>query len=288
MLEFVEFSFAFASTFACAPFSAASSASSAAFSARSLATSSSSRPRRSINVAICPNGPTLISKVKYNETEGYASSPQTRYAFMGSADYDVTDHIKFFSSGRFAQSTTTNYSLTPNNPPTISSISAVTVQKNNATSAIAFTVGDTETAARRLRTAEHAVRDTWTDYLPLLTGAFQPFYQNPATVSMPETGWQAQLVLTLPLYDGGLRYGRRRELEALAAEARAALDAALRQAALSIGVKPGQMFQPVRVAVCGRKVAPPLFETLAVLGRETSLRRLDQAIQLLGTLEKQS
>ena len=33
--------------------------------------------------------------------------------------------------------------------------------------------------------------------------------------------------------------------------------------------KPGQMFQPIRVAVCGRKNAPPLFETLAVLGRET-------------------
>jgi glutaminyl-tRNA synthetase len=31
------------------------------------------------------------------------------------------------------------------------------------------------------------------------------------------------------------------------------------------------MFQPIRVAVCGRKNAPPLFETLEVLGRETTL-----------------
>ncbi|MGC4051961.1 MAG: hypothetical protein QM757_21680 [Paludibaculum sp.] len=38
------------------------------------------------------------------------------------------------------------------------------------------------------------------------------------------------------------------------------------------------MFQPIRVAVCGRKVAPPLFETLEVLGRETCLQRIDQAI----------
>ena len=36
-----------------------------------------------------------------------------------------------------------------------------------------------------------------------------------------------------------------------------------------------------RVAVCGRKVAPPLFETLEVLGRETSLERIDQAIAML-------
>jgi glutamyl-tRNA synthetase len=33
--------------------------------------------------------------------------------------------------------------------------------------------------------------------------------------------------------------------------------------------------------VCGRKVAPPLFETLAVLGRETCLKRIGQAIEKL-------
>jgi glutamyl-tRNA synthetase len=60
-----------------------------------------------------------------------------------------------------------------------------------------------------------------------------------------------------------------------------ALDAALRGAAEAAKVKPGQMFQPIRVAVCGRKVAPPLFETLAVLGRETSLHRIDRAIAML-------
>jgi glutamyl-tRNA synthetase len=39
------------------------------------------------------------------------------------------------------------------------------------------------------------------------------------------------------------------------------------------------MFQPIRVAVCGRKQAPPLFETLEVLGREKSLERIEQAIR---------
>jgi glutamyl/glutaminyl-tRNA synthetase len=56
------------------------------------------------------------------------------------------------------------------------------------------------------------------------------------------------------------------------------LDQALRAAAQELGVKAGQMFQPVRVAVCGRKNAPPLFETLEVLGRETTLARVEQAI----------
>jgi glutamyl-tRNA synthetase len=57
------------------------------------------------------------------------------------------------------------------------------------------------------------------------------------------------------------------------------LDQALRAAAQELGVKAGQMFQPIRVAVCGRKNAPPLFETLEVLGRETTLARIEQAIQ---------
>jgi glutamyl-tRNA synthetase len=57
------------------------------------------------------------------------------------------------------------------------------------------------------------------------------------------------------------------------------LDQALRAAAQEMGVKAGQMFQPIRVAVCGRRNAPPLFETLEVLGRETTLARIGQAIQ---------
>ena len=61
-----------------------------------------------------------------------------------------------------------------------------------------------------------------------------------------------------------------------------ALDAALRAAALEMKIKPGQMFQPIRVAVCGRKNSPPLFETLVVLGREVSLRRIDEAIESIG------
>ena len=46
------------------------------------------------------------------------------------------------------------------------------------------------------------------------------------------------------------------------------LEAALRAAAGELGIKAGQMFQPIRVAVCGRKNAPPLFGTLEVLGRD--------------------
>jgi glutamyl-tRNA synthetase len=59
------------------------------------------------------------------------------------------------------------------------------------------------------------------------------------------------------------------------------LDQALRAAASHLGLKAGQAFQPIRVAVCGRKNAPPLFETMAVLGRDVCLARIRQAEESL-------
>jgi glutamyl-tRNA synthetase len=62
------------------------------------------------------------------------------------------------------------------------------------------------------------------------------------------------------------------------------LDKALRSAADRLGLKAGQAFQPIRVAVCGRKNAPPLFETMVVLGREVCLERIREAEKNLQSL----
>ena len=62
------------------------------------------------------------------------------------------------------------------------------------------------------------------------------------------------------------------------------LDHALRAAATQLGLKAGQAFQPIRVAVCGRKNAPPLFETMVVLGRDVCLERIRQAKAKLESL----
>jgi glutamyl-tRNA synthetase len=61
------------------------------------------------------------------------------------------------------------------------------------------------------------------------------------------------------------------------------LDKSLRETAASLGLKAGPMFQPIRVAVCGRKNAPPLFETMVVLGREVCLARIREAEARLET-----
>lgn len=62
-----------------------------------------------------------------------------------------------------------------------------------------------------------------------------------------------------------------------------ALDPAMRQLAGALQVKAGQFFGVLRVAVTGRTVAPPLFQTMAVLGPNRTLTRIDRAISLLST-----
>jgi glutamyl-tRNA synthetase len=89
---------------------------------------------------------------------------------------------------------------------------------------------------------------------------------------IPQKGDQAMALTVLALA---------REILAEASFSHAGLEAALRGGAEKLKIKAGQMFQPIRVAVCGRKNAPPLFETLEVLGRETCLSRIQQAIQML-------
>jgi glutamyl-tRNA synthetase len=68
-----------------------------------------------------------------------------------------------------------------------------------------------------------------------------------------------------------------------ALSAAAGFDAGAVEAALSplperLGVKPGRVYQPIRVAITGGTVSPGIFESLAALGRDESLRRIDAAL----------
>jgi glutamyl-tRNA synthetase len=56
------------------------------------------------------------------------------------------------------------------------------------------------------------------------------------------------------------------------------VEAALRQIVDRRGVKPGKVFQPVRVAIAGTTVSPGIFESVALLGREETLARIDAAL----------
>jgi glutamyl-tRNA synthetase len=62
-----------------------------------------------------------------------------------------------------------------------------------------------------------------------------------------------------------------------------AVEAALRRFAEKTGWAANELFMAVRVATTGRAASPPLFETLAVLGKETCRRRLRRAADVLKT-----
>jgi glutamyl-tRNA synthetase len=55
------------------------------------------------------------------------------------------------------------------------------------------------------------------------------------------------------------------------------IEAELRRLAESLGLKPREAFQPIRVAVTGSTVSPGLFESIELLGREETLARLEAA-----------
>jgi glutamyl/glutaminyl-tRNA synthetase len=112
---------------------------------------------------------------------------------------------------------------------------------------------------------------TLADLYDLVRFAFEP-------LTVDEAAWQKVMS----------RDGARGRLEKARAALAAAepfdeqhLETALRQVAEELDSKPGALFQPIRVAVTGRTVSVGIFETLALLGKEETLRRIDAAIASL-------
>jgi glutamyl-tRNA synthetase len=60
------------------------------------------------------------------------------------------------------------------------------------------------------------------------------------------------------------------------------LEAATRAAAEAEGLKLGALAQPLRAALTGQAVSPPVFAVAAVLGREEVLGRIDDALAVAG------
>ena len=57
------------------------------------------------------------------------------------------------------------------------------------------------------------------------------------------------------------------------------VEQALRGVVERLGVKPKEVFQPVRVAIAGTTVSPGIFESVAALGRDETLARIDSALE---------
>jgi outer membrane protein len=110
-------------------------------------------------------------------------------------------------------------------------------------------------AQARARAARRVDRDHWTEYSPSLAGTFQPFYVDPPTVTMPMTGWQAELLLTVPFYEGGLQQGLGRERESLLLEAESEARGTVRQARSDVRTAADALEQAAESLVQSRDAA---------------------------------
>ena len=123
------------------------------------------------------------------------------------------------------------------------------------------------------------------ELIPLLSGRSRtlkemaelarPFYV--ASESIDEEAWRRHLAAGQePL----LRLVRDR-LQAVEPWTREALHGLLEEIAKTRAIKLGQVAQPIRVALMGGPVSPPIDETLAVLGRQETLKRIDCVLDRL-------
>ncbi len=144
---------------------------------------------------------------------------------------------------------------------------------------------DVRVLQQRVLAAERLKKDVWAYYAPFLSAIGQPFFQEPPTVLMPRTGWQVELTLSLPIYDGGLRSGVSQERGALLDQARANLEGSLRQAQADVRVAFEAMLRADQALAASRdaaRLARRAYElaTLAYrAGASTNIEVLDAARQ---------
>jgi outer membrane protein TolC len=89
---------------------------------------------------------------------------------------------------------------------------------------------DLRLAAGREKAATRVVTDSWKDWLPSVSGLFQPQFVSPATSSQPVWSWRLQIAASMPIFDAGVRGQKRAEREVLLKESQIAFEGLVRQA----------------------------------------------------------
>jgi len=99
-----------------------------------------------------------------------------------------------------------------------------------AIAAMPGTRTDLRLAAGREKAAERVVTDSWKDWLPSVSGLFQPQFVNPGSAFQPVWSWRLQFAASMPIFDSGSRRQKRAEREVLLKESQIAFEGLVRQA----------------------------------------------------------
>jgi glutamyl-tRNA synthetase len=139
------------------------------------------------------------------------------------------------------------------------------------------------------------IKMTPAEELSKVTGATPEFVklmqERARNLNEIRDAWNAYMAPEIPAYDEKavakqltpeskpLLGEARRLIDEKIGEGAQALEHAFRALAEQRGLGLGKLAQPVRVAVTGTTVSPPLFETIVLLGRDRTLRRIDAALE---------
>lgn len=145
---------------------------------------------------------------------------------------------------------------------------------------------DIAAARKRVEVAERGIRDAQYQFLPTIGAQSSLATTSLDTGAAPKTTWNIQGVLSVPIWDGGIRYGQLRDTEAQRTQAEARLEAIRRTAVIQLE----QARRGVMVAEQSRKVASDtralaaetdrLTRTAFREGRGTSLELVSAAAAL--------
>lgn len=90
--------------------------------------------------------------------------------------------------------------------------------------------GDVNADRMSLEAQQNLVDDNWAEFAPQLVAQGQLFARDPSTLAAPPQGWQIQVLLTVPFYDGGARYGTIEQRAAVLEQRHAQVEATMRKA----------------------------------------------------------
>ncbi|HLX08516.1 MAG TPA: TolC family protein [Thermoanaerobaculia bacterium] len=140
---------------------------------------------------------------------------------------------------------------------------------------------DVAVLAMRQTAAEHVLRDSWRDWVPTLGLNFQELLQQPSTGFALSHSWQAVLQLNVPIFDGGLRRGEKKERRALVDEAAANLTGGKVQARSDVRIAGESIRLADQGLISARRAATQAHDALDIVnlsynaGASTSLDVLD-------------
>ena len=112
--------------------------------------------------------------------------------------------------------------------------------------------------------ANRVVNDSWKDWMPTVTGAFQPLFQEPGSLITPQTSWRALLQFDIPVFDAGERRGVKMVREAALRQNEAALGGQLRQAKSEIRLAYEAVRRTARALDSARAASQQSAEVLSI------------------------